>query len=97
MRVQREDAAEPVLNQPRCSLPHWVTRTRAQKANVRKDSCAQDGDDGDVGIIRSPLRAIVLPDPGHSAHRSKKSDSAVGGMKKKFDADRRIQRPSVIG
>jgi hypothetical protein len=21
------------------------------------------GDDGDVGIIRSPLRAIVLPDP----------------------------------
>jgi hypothetical protein len=27
------------------------------------------GDDGNVGIIRSPIRAIVLPNPSHPSHR----------------------------
>jgi len=33
------------------------------------------GDDGNVGIIRSPLRAIVLPDSRHYAYR--KSEAGI--------------------
>jgi hypothetical protein len=36
---------------------------RAEDSNVLIYSANLRGDDGNVGIIRSPLRAIVLPDP----------------------------------
>jgi hypothetical protein len=84
-KVERDT---PRLAELRKTSPHSVA-TRRRTVVTLSSECRNN--------LRSPLRAIALPDPGHSAHRSKKSDSAVGGMKKKFDADRRIQRPSVIG